>query len=309
MPEFREQLEAAGGGRDILISTENSEIEKYLDQIEIGMGDIPYTLIPRMMSFKWWQLWSAGADILQRLPLLIDLPFQLTTSRGIHGQQIAEHLFAMLLGWNRRLKEAYKAQARHEWLFLRDDELGGALDGKTMLILGYGVIGEFVAKIALAFNMKVTGLRRHTGKGGQMEGLFLDAAAKMHEHLPLADYVVNILPSTHESKHLFGAGEFSLMKKSALYINVGRGATTCEASMIKALGEKSIAGALLDVTEAEPLPASSPLWDMENVMITGHYAGCHPDYSRMAMAVALENLARYTRGEELKNLVNKRDGY
>ena len=99
------------------------------------------------------------------------------------------------------------------------------------------------------------------------------------------------------------------MKNSALYINIGRGATTDEAALIEALHAKHIAGAMLDVYETEPLPADSPLWQFNNVIITGHYAGCHPDYTRMAMNIALKNLEHYKKGEPLENLINKERGY
>ena len=308
LPEMKSLLEAAGGGREILFSSDPEEIEKYLDRIEIGMGDIPFLLIPRMPNFKWWQLWSAGADVLQKFPELKDLPFVLSTSSGIHGQQIAEHLFAMLLGWNRRLKEAFAAQERHKWLFVKDDKLS-VLNGKTMLIMGYGNIGADIARIAGSFGLNIIGLRRNPQKAGGTEGLLVDDAVKLHSYLPEADYVVNILPSTPATLHCFGSAEFGKMKKSALYISMGRGATTDEAALINALRGNNISGALLDVAETEPLPGDSPLWDMDNVLITGHYAGCHPEYSRMAMTIALENLGRFNRGEPLKNLVDKQRGY
>ncbi|MCL2318707.1 MAG: D-2-hydroxyacid dehydrogenase [Treponema sp.] len=321
LPEFKAQLEAAGNGREVLVSMDPAVIEPHLDRIEIGMGDIPLDLVPRMKGFKWWQLWSAGADILQRLPALKELLFKLCISTGMHGQQMTEHLFAMLLGWSRCMSTAYTVQREHKWLMVKDQQLS-SLAGKTMLILGYGTIGRTMAKIALAFGMKVTGLCRNPGAARHSEGnkdlppsfedsggVMVAEAAKLKEFLPLSDYVVNILPSTPDTRHYFGAAEFSAMKNSALYINLGRGATTCEADLIDALRKKSIAGALLDVTEIEPLPADSPLWDMDNVIITGHYAGCHPDYTRMAMAIALDNLGRYNRGEPLKNLVDKKRGY
>jgi phosphoglycerate dehydrogenase-like enzyme len=308
LPEFREQLEAAGKGREVLVSRDAAEIEPYLDRIEIGLGDLPFGLLPRMPKLKWLQLWSAGADFLQKFPEAKGLPFQLTTATGIHGRQLAEHLFAMLLGWNRRLPDALAAQKRHDWLFVNDQKLS-VCAGKTMLILGYGVIGGTIAAAALGFGIKVIGLRRNPAKSGGTEGVRIENAARLLELLPGADYVVNILPSTPDTKHCFGAAEFGRMKNSALYINIGRGATTDEAAMTEALKSKRIAGALLDVVEKEPLDRDSPLWDLDNVLITGHYAGCHPEYSRMAMGVALENLERYNRGEALKNLVDKNKGY
>lgn len=310
LPDFKSELEAAGAGRELLITRKPEEIEPFLDRVEIGFGDVPFELLERMPKLKWLQLWSAGADFLQRFPAAKELPFQLTTTSGIHRQQLAEHLFALLLSWNRCLPMAVDAQKRHEWLVVTDPRLA-TLRGKTMLILGYGDIGKNIARVALAFGMKVIGLRRNPGRdgSGEPEGVRVEAAADMKALLPEADHVVNILPATAETRHIIGAAEFGLMKNSALYINIGRGATTDEAALIDALGAKKIAGAFIDVAETEPLPPDSPLWDTENLIITGHYAGCHPDYTRMAMDVALENLGRYNRGEPLKNLVDKKRGY
>jgi phosphoglycerate dehydrogenase-like enzyme len=307
-PEFKGQLEAAGKGREVLVSRDKAEIEPFLDRIEIGLGDVPFDLLGRMPNLKWLQLWSAGADFLLRFPEAIKLPFRLTISTGIHGQQLTEHLFALLLSWNRCLPPVFAAQKEHKWLIIKDRQLDYLL-GKTMLILGYGAIGAVMAKAALGFGMKVIGLRRNPSKGGGMEGVRLEDSAKLHDFLPQADYVVNILPATPDTRHYIGAAEFSLMKNSALYINIGRGATNDEAALCEALSSKRIAGAMLDVMETEPLPADSPLWNLDNVLLTGHYAGCHPEYSRMAMAIALENLDHYNKGEALKNLVDKNKGY
>jgi phosphoglycerate dehydrogenase-like enzyme len=307
LPKFKGQLEAAGQGREVLVSEDPAEIRPFLDRIEIGFGDVPFDLLPRMPALKWIQLWSAGADRLQQFPEVKGLPFLLTTTRGIHGQQIAEHLFAMLLSWNRRLPEAFAARKRREWLFVSDRYLSGCR-GKTMLIAGYGAIGEAVARIALAFGMEVIGLRRNPEKGG-LEGLRVEDASLLRELLPGADYVVNILPATQDTRHVFSTAEFGLMKKTALYANMGRGSTTDETALIRVLRDKGIAGALLDVTEKEPLPGDSPLWELDNVILTGHYAGGHYNYSRMAMEVALDNLSRYICGHTLKNLVDKQAGY
>ena len=307
-PEYREMFEAEAHGRKLLISTEPKEIEQFLDKIEIGIGNVPVSLLQSMPNLKWLQIWSAGADFLQRLPELKELPFQLTTASGVHKHQIAEHVFAMLLSWNRCLPAALEAQKKHQWLRINEQQLG-SLKNKTMLILGYGNIGESVARIAAAFDMQVIGMRRNISKSKAQTGVKLEDASKLKDFLPTADYVVNILPFTPETRHCFGAAEFDVMKNSALYINVGRGITTDEAALIDALNTKRIAGALLDVTETEPLAENSALWDMDNVMITAHYAGADTDYSRMAMEIFVENLRRYNRGEVLINLVDKIRGY
>jgi phosphoglycerate dehydrogenase-like enzyme len=261
-----------------------------------------------MPHLAWLQLWSAGADQLQRHPELKTHPFILTSTSGIHGAQMAEHIFALILAWNRSLPAALEAQKRHEWRPFSGYPVG-ALNGQRMLILGYGAIGEAVARTALAFGMNVTGLRRSASKNGTSPEITIERASRLRKLLPAADYVVNILPATPETFHLFGKAEFDLMRQSALYINAGRGSTTDEAAMIEALKSRRIAGALLDVTETEPLPSDSPLWDMDNVLLTSHYAGMHPRYGDLALDLALDNLRRYDRGEPMRNVIDKERGY
>jgi phosphoglycerate dehydrogenase-like enzyme len=308
LPRTEELLREAGENREVLCALEPAEIEPFLDRIEIGLGDVPFALLSRMPSLRWVQLWSAGADQLQAFPELKDKPFLLTNTSGIHGRQLTEHTFALILAWNRAFPAAFAAQKRREWLALTDQSIA-LLPGKTMLILGYGAIGKQIARTALVFGMKVAALRRSRSKGKAPGGIRLETPDKLGELLPEADYVVNILPATPETRHYFGEAEFGRMKPGALYVNIGRGATTREAALIKALRSRQIAGALLDVTEEEPLPAASPLWDMDNVILTSHYAGRSPEYSRLALDVALENLKRYVRGKPLRNLVDKNRGY
>jgi phosphoglycerate dehydrogenase-like enzyme len=306
-PDLTEKIRQAGDGRKVVGIPHRADTEAYLDKIEIGFGDIPFALIPRMPHLAWVQLWSAGADWLQTNPEVIPLPFQLTTTRGMHRQSLTEHIFSLLLAWSRRLPRAFAAQTQHHWIKVSIEETT-VLTGKIMLILGYGTIGERTAEIALAFGMKVIGIRRHPSKGNHAD-IRIEAPSKLPQLLPEADVVVNILPLTPETRASFGEKEFAAMKNTALYINVGRGPTTDERFLIEALRNKIIAGALLDVTEIEPLPPDSSLWDMENVILTGHYAGLREGYDDMALEIALDNLGRYIRGEPLRNLVDKNAGY
>jgi phosphoglycerate dehydrogenase-like enzyme len=309
-PELLEKIRQTGDGREVVGIPHRADAEAYLDKIEIGFGDIPFALIPRMPHLGWVQLWSAGADRLQANPEVVPLPFQLTTTRGMHRQALGEHIFSLLLAWDRNLPKAFAAQAQRRWVKMPMEETA-VLSGKTMLIVGYGVIGERAAEIALAFGMKVTGIRRHPDRGiaAGSTGVRIEAASKLSQLLPEADVVVNILPFTSETRASFGKAEFAAMKNTALYVNAGRGPTTDESALIEALQNKIIAGALLDVTETEPLPPESPLWDMENVILTGHYAGLQPQYDQIALEIALDNLGRYIRGEPLRNLVDKNTGY
>jgi phosphoglycerate dehydrogenase-like enzyme len=300
-----ERLRETGQGRDVAVTVNQAEMEPLLDRIEIGMGDVPFSLLPRMPRLAWVQLWSAGADWLQQYPESKALPFILTTASGIHGQQLTEHVFALLLAWNRRLAGAFSAQTRHEWRRPGFGELP-VLAEKTMLILGYGSIGETLARTALAFGMRVTGVRRRPPGESAIP---VEPASRLGELLPAADVLVNILPLTPETKGSFGRRQFAAMKAGAVYVNIGRGAVTDETALIEALRTKTIAAALLDVTEEEPLPPDSPLWDMDNVLLTAHYGGLRSGYDQMALATALDNLGRFVRGAPLRNVVDKDQGY
>jgi phosphoglycerate dehydrogenase-like enzyme len=306
-PDAKERLEQAGDGREVLLTPDRACIEANLDRVEIYIGEIDYGCLARMPNIRWAQLWYAGLDGMRSHPELRDRPFLFTNAR-IHGPQITEHVFAMILAWNRRLPRVLEAKKRREWLRFSDDSLG-TLDGASLLILGYGTIGEQAARAALAFGMRVTGLRRNPAKGSATAGVRVESAEKLRDLLPQADYLLNILPGTAATRHIIGAAEFALMKPSALYINVGRGITTDEAALAAALRSGTIAGALLDVTEEEPLPPESPLWDLDNLILCPHYGGLRPNYPELALALVLDNLGRYVRGEPLKYLVDKQAGY
>jgi phosphoglycerate dehydrogenase-like enzyme len=305
-PEHREMLARSAQGREIVYCTDRAEIEKIIDRIEICIGNGPWDLLSKMPRLAWFQSWSAGVDGFIANPELKEKPVLITNTLGIHKEQLAEHTFGMILAWSRKFPKVFANQKKHEWMKIIDVD-APVIARKTMLILGYGSIGEYCAKIALSFGMKVIGLRRNPSAA--VPGIRVETADKLHTLLPEADYVVNILPLTQDTRNIIGQEEFSLMKQSGVYVNVGRGTTTDETALIEALRKGQIAAALLDVTAQEPLPKDSPLWDMDNVMITPHYAGMRPDYSSKAMEITMENLGRYNRGEALVNQIDKTAGY
>jgi phosphoglycerate dehydrogenase-like enzyme len=136
---------------------DQSEIEKFLDRIEICIGLGPWNLFSKMPRLLWIQSWAAGVDGLVTNPELKEMPVIITNTSGIHKEQLTEHIFALILSWNRRFPKVFAAQKMHEWITFTDTE-GPVIAGKTMLILGYGSIGEECAKVALGFGMKVIGL-------------------------------------------------------------------------------------------------------------------------------------------------------
>jgi phosphoglycerate dehydrogenase-like enzyme len=291
-----------------MITREKDDLEKVLDKIEIGAGDFPQDLILKAPVFAWCHQWFAGADWLNNYPGAKELPFQLTNVSGIHGAQMTEHLLGLLIAWYRKFPYVFASQQQHKWddSIYRITEL---LAGKTMVILGLGVIGGHVAKIADAFDVHVIGVRRTAAEDLPKGVEKIVSFKQMFDVLPEADIVVDILPCTAETAGLMNAKAFSAMKKTAIFANIGRGPTVNENDLVEAIRGKTIAGAVLDVTVEEPLPPESPLWTIPEIIITPHYSGTHPDYDELAFQVFLDNLKRYVKGEPLRNVVDKNLGY
>lgn len=306
--EAQKRLQDHAAGRQVLIVTDKSMLESYLSQVEIVGGEFPPALFSKASQLRWYQTWYAGVDWLQKFPEAKAHPFVLTNSSGIHGVQMSEHLFGMLIAWYRKFPAAFAAQPRHEWISFGYPDMD-VLEGKTMLIIGYGTIGKRVARIAHAFDMKVIGVKRSPAKEPDPYDTDLDVFENLPKRLGEADIVVNILPLTPQTQGLYNRSIFQAMKRDALFVNIGRGGSVKEDDLVEALRTNLIRGALLDVTVEEPLPATSPLWDIPNLMLTSHFSGFHPRYDELAFQVFLENLDRYNRGQPLKNVIDKALGY
>lgn len=291
-------------GWRVAVTRDAAEIAALLPEVEIVAGHVRPELVIGAPRLRWIQLWSAGADWLLHHPEAAQMDFLLTTASGVHAVPISEHIIGTLLMLARRLHHAVRAQARREWWRPGGDGVS-ELAGKTMLLVGVGAIGARTAMLASALGMRVEGVRGDPSVPA-------DGVAAMYgqgqlaERLPHADVVVLTVPLTAATRGMIGAAELAAMKPSAYLVNIGRGATVDEAALIAALREGQIAGAALDVFEREPLPADSPLWDMEHVIITAHYSGNNPHYNERALAIFEENLRRFGAGERLNNLVDKR---
>ncbi len=275
-------------------------------------------LAPRL---RWVQLHSAGADHLLRRPVLHS-DVLITTSSGIHATPIAEYVMASILAYRWQVPHWTACQREARWpsgrwdLYARPE-----LRGSTLGIIGYGSIGREVGRLGRAFGMRVLALRRSAGRAeqgyavaqtGDPEGTIPERfypPEALHEMLAECDYVVVALPLTPATYHLIGEAEFKAMKPSAYLVNIARGSIVDEAALIRALREGWIGGAGLDVFEQEPLPADSPLWKLENALISPHVAGFTPRYDERAADLFAQNLRRYLAGEGLLNLVDKTRGY
>jgi phosphoglycerate dehydrogenase-like enzyme len=275
-------------------------------------------LEPRL---KWVQLHSAGVDHLLDSPLM-ESDVVITTASGIHATPIAEYVMASMLAHRWRVPFWTHCQREARWPSNRWDLYARPeLRGSTIGILGYGSIGREVGRLARAFGMRVLALRRSPGKpqdqdvsssaGGEEEAVAgrVYGPDALCEMLPECDYVVIALPLTPETRHLFGEEELRAMKSTAYLVNIARGSIVDEAALVRALREGWIAGAGLDVFEEEPLPPDSPLWGMENALISPHVAGFTPRYDERAAQIFAANLARYTSGRPLLNVVDKQVGY
>jgi len=306
-PVALDQVRALAPEVRVVVTRDRAEIEGLLGDIEIAAGDFPHDLVSRAPALRWFQQWGAGADWLLRHPEAADGDFILTNASGVHAIPISEQIVGVLLMFARGLHHAVRAQTQRQWWRPKDGSVF-ELAGKTMLLVGVGAIGERTAMLASALGMQVEGIRRNPAR--EVAGVAaMYGPDQLHERLAHADVVVLTVPLSHTTQGLIGAAELRAMKPTAYLVNIGRGGTVDEPALIQALEEHWIAEAAPDVFAEEPMPATSPLWAMENVIITAHYAGATPKYHERALAIFLDNLRRYCAGEPLRNIVDKHAGY
>ena len=274
---------------------------------EIFFGWPPRRLLKEASRLGWVHLPSAGADGYTDGGIYAHPGVILTNSSGVFGIPLAEHAFSMMLAFSRTLHTYIRFQQEKHWEKLPDS---GELYGKTLGIIGLGDIGTEVALRAKAFGMQIWALKRRIAtKPDYIDQLV--GPAGLRDLLEVSDYVVIALPLTDETRKLIGEKELRWMQSHAVLINVGRGPIIDEAALIRALQEGWLRGAGLDVFEEEPLPKTSPLWDMPNVVITPHSGGVTPESDRRTTEIFCHNLKRWLEGrrDEMTNLVDMQAGY
>lgn len=290
-------------------------------------ADILYTIqeTPRpeqAPNLKWVQLHTAGVETLIDTPLW-DSDIQITSTSGIHAPNMAQYAITQILAWAHRAPAWFRYKQTRSWPNTRwETFLPDEIRDRTLGIVGYGSIGREVARLAKGLGMRVLASKRdarhpedtgYTVTGtGDPQGLLPDRlypGEALRSMLAECDYVVIALPLTSKTHHLFDETVLREMKNNCFLINMGRGSVINEKDLVKALKKGWIAGAGLDVNETEPLPKSSPLWEMENVILTPHVSGFTPHYDRRAITLFAENLRRYLAGEPLLNVVNREREY
>jgi len=278
-----------------------------LDRVEVvylsgdlypdGMGPFLRAL-KQARSLDWLHSFSAGVDdvFFRRL---LERGVRVTTSSGAHAVPIAQTVILYLLALSRDLPRWLDEQRRRVWnpRSIRD------LQGLVLGVVGLGPIGLEVARLGAALQMRVIGIRRRPRGDEPCETWSL---AELPKLLPLADFLVLALPLADGTRHLIDAAALAAMKRSAVLVNVGRGGLVDEPALVAALETGALAGAGLDVFETEPLPESSPLWQLPNVLITPHSSGTSSGNLHRASEIFLDNLRRYVRGEPLVNEVAAR---
>jgi phosphoglycerate dehydrogenase-like enzyme len=258
-----------------------------------------------------WIHSAAAAVHALMIPEIVNSDIKVTNASPVHGPVVAEHAMAMILAIGRRIDLAVKAQTKHEW---KQEEIWVSnpaprdIAGSTLVVVGLGKIGTPLVQHAKGLGMRVLAVREHPERGREGADAVY-ATRDLNRILPEADFVLLCAPVTPATQEAFGRGQFAAMKSDAYILNVGRGALIDEPALIEALREHRIGGAALDVVSEEPLPADSPLWDLDNCMITPHTAGISPKLWERQYIYFTENLRRFFEGEPLQGLVDKAKGY
>jgi len=285
---------------DLEVLDSNTDYSQALKNSEIVFGWPKTELIKKAENLKWLHLPSAGVDRYANKEIYQNKDIILTNSSGVYGKPIAEHVFAMIMAHNRNLIDYAYNKKEKKWQ--RENKIKDFFDS-TVGILGFGDIGSTIARRAKAWGAKVLALKRTmTESPDYVDHIYLNK--DLDKLLKRSDYLILTLPGTPETENMITERELKIMKDSAFIVNIGRGSLIKQADLVKALTENWIAGAGLDVTDPEPLPEESKLWELENVILTPHTAGFSPTNDQRRFGIFRDNLKHYLNSEALLNQVD-----
>src|SRR5262245_15936550 len=288
----------------IVVAEDLGQAARAIGQADAAYGTIPVALLKEARRLRWLQAPQAAPPAGWYYPELIAHPVLVTNFREIYNDHIAAHIMAFVLAFARGLHDYLPRQLRREWKREALDSGVIHLPEAAALIVGVGGIGSETARLCAAFGMRVLGIdaRRAEAPAGMAE---LHRPERLDDLLPRADFVILTVPHTPATEGFMNRGRFQRMKRSAFFINIGRGMTTRLDDLVAALRAGEIAGAGLDVFEHEPLPADHPLWTMPGVLITPHTAGFGPYLDDRRLDIVLDNCRRFAAGRPLRNTVDK----
>ena len=258
---------------------------------------------PAADRLRWLHMASAGVDPVL-FPGLRESDVVLTNSRGVFDDAIAEYVLGVVLAFAKGFARSLDLQRESRWLHRESERIAG----REVLVVGTGPIGRAIARLLRAAGMRVSGAGRRARAGDPDFGHVHDTA-RLARHLPWADYVIAVAPLTEHTKGMFDAAAFAAMKRSARFVNVGRGELVVTSDLVAALQTGAIAGAALDVFDTEPLPSDSPLWTMPEVLVSPHMSGDFAGWRNALVEVFADNFHRWRAGEPLRNVVDKSLGY
>jgi phosphoglycerate dehydrogenase-like enzyme len=309
---FAERLRSEFPELEVSQLNSYENVEQHIADSEILFG---ISLRPEqfLVAKKLRWIHSQAAAVHQFMfPELVNSDVIITNARDVHGPVVAEQVIAMMFASAKRIPAAVRFQQKHVW---GQDAMSGGrsrtreLAGTTVGLVGLGSIGRNVAKHACALGMRVIAVREHPEKEKPQYVDEVLPTSKLPELLAQSDYVVLSAPVTAETTGMIGRQQLATMKPEAFLLNVGRGPLIDETALAEVLREHKIGGAALDVFDQEPLPADSPLWDLEDLLITPHTAGISEKMWDRHYVLFSDNLRRYLSGQPLLGLVDKRRGY
>ncbi len=303
--EWREQLESLSPRVKAIAARSDEELLREIPDAEVVYGRLPRAPFLKAGKLRWVQSIGVGFETML-YPEMVESDVVITNTAGAFDAAMAEQALAFMLAHARGLMR-YERD-RKERIWDRHTDTVTQIHGKTACVLGLGSIGRSIAARLNALGLMVTAVDAQvTTPPAGVRRLFM--ADELLHAIADADYVIVALPQTEDTNSLIDETCFDRMKDSAFLVNIARGPIVNEADLVRALREKRIAGAGLDVFEEEPLPDSSPLWDMPNVVFAPHSAGYSPEGRGNILRIFKENLRRYLAEEPLMNVVNKKKGY
>ena len=300
----RRLAEAVPDARVVVAEDADTAAREIVDA-EAAFGWLGKELLAKAKNLRWLQAPQAAPAAGYYYPELVSHALAVTNFREIYNDHIGAHILAFVLAFARGLHKYIPQQLRREWK-KSPEEAGDVLHlpETTALIVGLGGIGTEAARLLAAFGVTVlaTDARRTDKPAGVAE---LHPPGALDELLPRADFVILTVPHTPATDGFFNRGRFQRMKKTAFFINIGRGMTTRLDDLVASLQAGEIAGAALDVYEIEPLPTAHPLWTMPNVLLTPHMAGHGPYLDDRRFEIIAENCRAFAAGQKLRNQVDK----
>ncbi len=302
----RKKLEDAGAGCSFVYSSPAAVTQEQIQNANIILGQPKAEMIGASENLEWLQLESAGTDA-YIVPGVLSKKTVLTNATGAYSKAVSEHAFALTL---MLMKKLYLYRDEQKKAFWSDHGTVSSLSDSTVAVVGLGDIGQAYARMVKAMGARVIGVkRRATDPPECVDELVM--TQDLDTVLPRADVIMSVLPNTSATRYIYTLESFDRMKDTAFFINCGRGNAVSSEVLYQALSEHKIAAAAMDVAETEPLPADSPLWGLENLVITPHISGGFhlPETFERIVDIAAENLAAFLAGKELRNVVDFATGY